>query len=226
VVSSRPGSVIVARENWRGYLHSATPVVAVIDDGKAIVEWMPAGTRSVYASSRQFPGREHLARNERKLISLETCRWLYTSGVSEVNGLNFVDDQHWSRTALGWSKSWEFLGWYVNFQTPLMRTGLGYDSMDLVIDLVVDPKAFSWHWKDESDFELAIERDILESEVRAPIMDEAERVLGLLHRHEGPFDPEWTTWRPSSTWGVPSLPSAFAAGLECPDGSDRPESLL
>jgi protein associated with RNAse G/E len=225
VVSFSPGSVLVARENWRGYLHSADPCVVVSDDHHAIIEWMPAGTRSVHASSRLFPGREHLPRNERKLLTLETCRWLYSSSVAKTSGLNFVDDRHWSKVALEWSRNGEFRGWYLNFQRPLVRTELGYDSMDLVLDLVVEPDT-SWHWKDEADFESAIERRILGNDLRAPIMEEAERLVGQLQRREGPFDPEWSRWRPPRRWGVPSLPPNFADGLARPEGSGRPEAAL
>lgn len=219
------GSAIVAREDWHGYLHSATPALVVVDESNAIVEWTPAGTRAVCASSRQFPGREHLPRNERKLITLETSCWHYASIVSETAGLNFVDTRHWSRIALGWSASGEFLGWYVNFQFPMSRTRLGYDSMDLVLDIVVEPDGAAWRWKDESDFEAAIERQILGAELRGPVLDEADRVLGLLHRREGPFDPDWSTWRPPPNWRVPELPADFAEGLQAPEGSGRPESV-
>lgn len=218
------GSTIVARERWRGYLYSATPCVVVSDDTDTIVEWMPAGTRSVCASSRRFPGREHLPRNERKLVTMQTSSWHYNAVVAESSGLNFVDAEHWSRVALGWSKDGDFLGWYVNFQLPMSRTELGYDSMDLVLDIVIDPDT-TWRWKDRADFEAAIERHILEASLRGPVLQEAERVLSLLQRRDGPFDPEWSAWRPPQDWGVPELPPEFALGLACPEDSGRPEAL-
>jgi hypothetical protein len=125
-------TVVVAREDWHGYLHSAVPRLVVADDGSALVDWAPAGTVGVYASSRHYPGREHLPRNERKLLTLETCQWLYSSLASETNALNFLDDQKSSSTTLGWSQDGDFLGGYVNFQRPLMRTRMGCRRTDRV----------------------------------------------------------------------------------------------
>jgi predicted RNA-binding protein associated with RNAse of E/G family len=122
---------------------------------------------------------------------------------------------------LGWSQDGDFLGWYVNFQRPLVRTRMGYDSMDLVVDLVVAP-SYEWQWKDNEDFEAAIERGILDEALRGPIALEAERVLHLLERREGPFDPEWTTWRPPNHWATPKLPPGFGTGLGCPVGAELP----
>ena len=216
------GSAIVAREDWRGYLHSAVPRLVVLDQGPAIVDWSPAGTVGVYASSRHYPGREHLPRNERKLLTLETCQWLYTSVASPMSALNFVDDQHWSCTTLGWSAEGRFLGWYVNFQRPIVRTDIGYDSMDLAIDIVVAP-SYDWHWKDEADFETAVGRGILGEGQRRLIALEAERVLHLIGQQEGPFGREWTTWRPPSHWEIPKLPPGFGTGLGRPAGADLPD---
>ena len=67
-------------------------------------------------------------------MTLETCQWLYTSVASQMSALNFVDDQHWLCTTLGWSKEGRFLAWYVNFQRPTVRIDFGYDRTDLVID--------------------------------------------------------------------------------------------
>lgn len=102
-----------------------------------------------------------------------------------------------------------FLGWYVNFQRPMVRTSLGYDTMDMVLDIMVRPDR-RWRWKDQDDFEVAIERRIVEEveeEARAPIMAEANRAIGLLDRRDGPFAPERATWRapPPVEQAKPSL---------------------
>jgi protein associated with RNAse G/E len=177
-------------------------------------------------TSRLVPGREHLPRNERKLVTMETCQWLYTSVVAETAGLSSVDDQHWSRISLGWSRDRTFLGWYVNFQRPLLRTEIGYDSMDLVVDLVVEPDSRTWRWKDQADFERAIKRHIIEDELRESVQEEADRVLEMASRAAGPFASEWAKWRPPPKWGVPKLRGDSVAGLQCPDGSGRAEGLL
>ena len=44
----------------------------------------------------------------------------------------------------------EHWGWYVNLQLPFRRTELGFETMDLVLDLIVDPDG-SWRWKEDED---------------------------------------------------------------------------
>ncbi len=43
-----------------------------------------------------------------------------------------------------------FLGWYVDVLEPLRRTRLGFDTRDLILDVVIDPDR-TWHWKDEDE---------------------------------------------------------------------------
>ena len=40
-----------------------------------------------------------------------------------------------------------FLGWYVNFETPYVRTDDGVEINDLALDIVVEPDG-AWRWKD------------------------------------------------------------------------------
>ncbi|MFE9941958.1 DUF402 domain-containing protein [Streptomyces hirsutus] len=42
--------------------------------------------------------------------------------------------------------------WYVNFERPIARTGDGFDTFDLTVDLVIDPDLTDWQWKDEDEY--------------------------------------------------------------------------
>ncbi|MCX4529303.1 DUF402 domain-containing protein [Streptomyces sp. NBC_01551] len=44
------------------------------------------------------------------------------------------------------------LRWYVNFQRPLRRTSIGFDTFDLFLDLIVDPDLSRWTWKDHDEY--------------------------------------------------------------------------
>jgi hypothetical protein len=107
---------------------------------------------------------------------------------------------------------------YINFQRPIVHTEAGYDSMDLVVDLVVTPSR-DWHWKDEADFDTAVRRGIVDVGDRRLVELEAERVVHLIEEREGPFGQEWTTWRPPGDWEIPKLPAGFGIGLQCPAGA-------
>ena len=62
------------------------------------------------------------------------------------------------RRAGDWYSVWRFfdarrrlpVGWYVNFETPVVRTDDGVDVNDLQLDIVVAPDG-SWRWKDVQD---------------------------------------------------------------------------
>ncbi|WP_185448684.1 DUF402 domain-containing protein [Kribbella qitaiheensis] len=106
---------------------------------------------------------------------------------------------------VGWSQpDWNFLGWYVNFETPYVETPYGLQTMDLILDLLIDPTG-SPKLKDQDDYDEAIHRGILD--VRVDVDQEAARVLRQLELAEGPFNPRWITWRPDGSWPIPTLPS-------------------
>ncbi len=48
-------------------------------------------------------------------------------------------------------------GWYVNLQQPLVRTAVGFDTMDQQLDLIVDRDGRGVFEKDRDDLELMSE---------------------------------------------------------------------
>ena len=101
---------------------------------------------------------------------------------------------------LSWTDAWELEHWYVNFEQPLRRSPVGFDTFDEKLDLIVKPDG-SYRWKDEDELEQAAALGLLDpEEVRA----EAERVL-----EEWPFPVGWEDWRPDPSWPVPQLPDGW-----------------
>jgi protein associated with RNAse G/E len=95
--------------------------------------------------------------------------------------------------------------WYINLQEPLHRTKLGFDSMDYFLDIVISPDRSTWHWKDEDEFNEAIEMGFFSPEQAQAIRTEGERALhSFLTRYEPLYD-NWGKWRPPTTWTVPRL---------------------
>jgi Protein of unknown function (DUF402) len=107
------------------------------------------------------------------------------------------------------AQDWTFLGWYVNFQEPLRRTPVGFDTADHVLDLVVDPSLATWRWKDEDEFEEACEVGRFTSEQADRIRGEAEAVLAIVRSRGWPLDSAWVEWRPDPDWTLPTLPSGW-----------------
>jgi hypothetical protein len=88
----------------------------------------------------------------------------------------------------------------VNFEQPLRRSRVGFDTFDEKLDLIVRPDG-SYRWKDEDELEQAAALGLVDAdEVRA----EAQRVI-----REWPFPTGWEHWRPDPSWPVPQLPAGW-----------------
>jgi len=109
---------------------------------------------------------------------------------------------------LFWSERWEFRGWYVNLQAPVRRTALGFDSVDHVVDIVVDPDGL-WSWKDEEEFASAQRIGRFSADEAKAIRREGERVIERIDSRRWPFDGSWIHWRPDPDWPIPDVPDSW-----------------
>jgi hypothetical protein len=101
---------------------------------------------------------------------------------------------------LFWHEEGELEHWYVNFERPLRRTPLGFDTFDEKLDLIVRPDG-RYRWKDEDELEQAAAAGLVDA---AAVWAEAARVLA-----EWPFPTGWEDWRPDPGWPVPELPDGW-----------------
>jgi uncharacterized protein len=104
---------------------------------------------------------------------------------------------------LFWTEEWAFRGWYVNLQQPLVRTPIGFDTVDQVLDVRVKPDQ-SWAWKDEHELEMAVRLGRFSPQEAAAIRAEGMRLIA-----EWPFPTGWEDWRPDPSWPVPQLPEGW-----------------
>jgi predicted RNA-binding protein associated with RNAse of E/G family len=100
-------------------------------------------------------------------------------------------------------------GWYVNLQTPLARTQVGWDTVDHALDVLVTLDRSSWTWKDEDELAEAIGLGLFTEDDAASFRYWGERAIEHLVLHQPPFDEEWVDWRPDPTWPVPELPPGW-----------------
>lgn len=102
----------------------------------------------------------------------------------------------------------DFLGWYVNLQTPLRRTAVGFDTADHVLDLQVSPDLV-WTWKDEDEFASAEEVGRFTSAEAQQVRAAGTAAIEKIERRAWPFNLDWTTWRPDAVWPIPHLPEGW-----------------
>ncbi|MGW7594908.1 DUF402 domain-containing protein, partial [Streptomyces rubiginosohelvolus] len=77
--------------------------------------------------------------------------------------------------------------WYVNFERPTVRTGDGFDTFDLTVDLVVDPDLASWQWKGEDEY-AHVRRLGIVTDTELQVVDAArDQALAMLEERSGPF---------------------------------------
>jgi hypothetical protein len=102
-----------------------------------------------------------------------------------------------------------FLCYYINFQLPFRRTRLGFQTLDLEIDLVINPD-YGWHWKDVDDYNEGKALQIIRPEWVEQIESAKEDVFEKLKRRHYPLDEYWLDWEPDQSWSLPRLPQNWA----------------
>jgi len=101
---------------------------------------------------------------------------------------------------LFWTDDGELDHWYVNFEQPLRRSLVGFDTFDEKLDLIVQADG-SYRWKDEDELEQSAALGLLDPEA---VRMEAARVV-----KEWPFPTGWEGWRPGAAWPLPQLPEGW-----------------
>lgn len=98
-----------------------------------------------------------------------------------------------------------FLCYYINFQLPFRRNEIGFDTLDLELDIVIEP-TYEWHWKDADDYPRGIECGILRKEWTQRIDAAKPEIFDWIEKRQYPFDGAWLDWMPDKSWSPPKLP--------------------
>ena len=96
--------------------------------------------------------------------------------------------------------------WYINIDMPYKRTRFGFDTLDLVLDVVVEPDRKSWRYKDEDEFAEAIEAGFISEREAAEVRATAEQALETIRTNRPSFNDIWAKWRTDILWELPELP--------------------
>jgi hypothetical protein len=99
--------------------------------------------------------------------------------------------------------------WYVNLQTPLRRTRLGFDYLDQELDVIVSPDLSTWRWKDEENFEALMRQGLIARERGRHLRSVAEEVIRTRHDPGSLFTQGWEHWTPPPEWGRPGIPAGW-----------------
>jgi len=193
-----PGDHILLREVWRDRVWTARPHIVVEDSRDIIALCIPRGStgkRPIDANG--MPKR------------LPAGDWA-------------LGDEAWTRDALLISLPGEpfsirpihdeqpqFRFWYLNIETPLHRTPLGFDYMDQTLDIIISPDLSEWRWKDEAELSQAIALGLYSNEQAKDIRATGEQALARFLARKPPLDRDWDRWRPPANWTIPVLPAGW-----------------
>jgi uncharacterized protein DUF402 len=200
------GDIVVLQEVWNGRVWAARPMTVVQDNGDAVELWFPFGTRWKRPTSP--PTRARAAnRGDRLAGALELGDWVFEDAEWDVSTLWSMQEGDWHALWTSWRPDGAHWGWYVNLQRPFARTPLGFETMDLTLDVTIEVDG-TWNWKDEDEFETFVDRGLFDKGTALRAREEGLRVARRAERREPPFD-KTPRWRPDPAWPQPELPEGW-----------------
>jgi hypothetical protein len=201
------GETVVVQEVWRERVWAARPMTVVRDDGDVAALWFPQGTR--WKAPTLDPRRPWFGdRGQRLAECAASGDWVFRDGEWDASTLVLMREGDWHAVWVSWLADGSHWGWYVNLQKPYRRTALGFETMDLMLDVIVDPDR-TWRWKDEDELAVFVERGVFEPAIADRIRIEGLSVARRAERNEPPFDEPWPEWRPDPSWALPRLPPGW-----------------
>jgi hypothetical protein len=177
--------------------------MTVVDDTPdCLWLWMPPGcVRKVPDGEPADPA----SRKDRMIANLRRGTWGYIDHVWEGATLVAVRPGDWYATWCSWHPDGALWGYYVNLQMPYRRTDIGIETMDLMLDVTVEPD-LTWQWKDEDEFATCLELGLYSDQLGTHVRAEAERAIGDLEARRWPYDGSFAAQRPAQPWSIPVLP--------------------
>lgn len=197
-----PGDVIAWRGIYRERIWHVQPTILVKDSPEEIVLTLLPGTEC--AAEETYPAGKNKGNRRWDFINRD---WKLTKYTWRTNRLLLLfEPQKYYSMILFWAhQSNEFLCYYINFQLPFRRSHYGVDTLDLDLDLIINPD-FSHEWKDVEDYQKAIDHEIILPEWTREIDAAKKDILERLEQRLYPFDGSWLGWMPEPGWSPPKLP--------------------
>lgn len=203
-----PGDVVALQEVWQGRVWAARPLVVADDAPDRVLLWMPRGTRrQVPVPPPSRPAEP--TRTERIVELLARADWVHAEHEWEVDTLWIMRPGDWFAIWVSWLPDGRQWGWYVNFQEPFRRTPLGFEAMDLMLDVVVEPDGTTWRWKDADEVDELARRGVFDDQVLAALDRAGAEVVRRIEHGAAPFSEPWPSWRADPRWPTPALPPGW-----------------
>jgi predicted RNA-binding protein associated with RNAse of E/G family len=187
--------VVVLRTVYRGRVWSAVPYYLLEDSPERVVTAVVPGARLRWWAVERAGVWAALASGEWETVETtwhtNRALWVWPRGA------NYMVGHFWEHATD------RFRAWYLNLQSPLRRSSIGFDLWDQVLDVVVRPDR-SWSWKDEDELAEAVRLGVMAPEEAAAVRAEGERLIACL---DDVVPTGWEEWRPDPGWPALELPA-------------------
>lgn len=194
----KPGDQILLRQVWRGKPWFVRPVTVVRDAAELLALYLSPGTNCKWPCTRD---RQRLRVPQDEWL-LEDVPWF-----GRMLRLTVPGARH--SVLLFWNEAGQFVSWYIDLETAMSGTHIGFDYMDQMLDIVVTPDLSYWRWKDQDELDECVRLGYWSSAQAAAARVEGERALERLLAREPPLDERWEDWRPDPAWSVPTFPEGW-----------------
>jgi len=198
----QPGEHITLRGVW-DKVFWAYPTIVVQDTPDLVVLYMPAGVLGKNTDHRLVP-KDFFCPEE---INIVDNQWVRTDVLMII-----VPNEPFSVYAMWKAGTKDLICWYINLQEPIRRTQIGFDTMDHMLDIVVNPEMTEWNWKDEDEIVEAERLGLYSQEKVRKIWADGENAVNLLISERQSAYKKWETWRRNLEWETPSLSPMWDVG--------------
>jgi protein associated with RNAse G/E len=200
-----PGDTVVWRGIYRNQVWHAQTCFIVKDTPEETVVALLPGTECMMPE-----GDSDGKKNGKRRWDFKEKQWEIERFYWHTNRLlALTEPQRYYSTILFWdNESNKFLCYYINFQLPYWRSHCGIDTLDLDLDLIINPD-YSYEWKDIDDYQKGIEMEIILPEWVQGIETAKQEIFGRLEKRQYPYDGSWLDWIPDPTWSPLRLPEGW-----------------
>ena len=199
----KPGDIVAMRGIYDQRVWSAQPTIIIKDSPEEVILAILPGAECMvpkgYSNGKQGNWRRWDFKD--KEWELENFVW-HTNRL-----LVLLEPQKFYATIYFWQESTnQFLCYYINFQLPFSRSECGFDTLDLELDIIVEPE-YKWRWKDEDDYQKGIDSGIILKEWTKEIELAKLDVFEKIENKNYPLNGKWLNWKPDNNWNAPKLPA-------------------
>ncbi|HEX2993883.1 MAG TPA: DUF402 domain-containing protein [Anaerolineales bacterium] len=200
-----PGDVIAWRGIFRNRVWHAMPTFVVKDTPQELVLAVLPGT--LCKVEKDYCRRD---KDSKRIWDFKDTDWDLSDYIWHTNRvLLILEPGKYYSTNLFWNhETNEFIGYYINFQSPYRRHHRGIDALDLELDIDIDPELV-FGWKDVDDYQKAIRCGIIPPECVKGIEAAIPEITNRLGKRQYPFDGSWLDWVPDPSWSPPPLPEGW-----------------